>query len=230
MRLSHKAEESFEMKTRDRILEAACRAFAEHGFRETTIAAICRAAEANIAAVNYYFGSKEKLYEAVWEYADGQARANYPTEEPGGNPGEWLRHYIRDLLLMIFDEGPGGWLPRLIRRDIDVEQEGELSKKMRMRYLEPRRRRLENAVSSILDRPPDSFEVRCLTGHIHAVCIFFNIKMRFREHIFGLKQPDRREAEFLIRSIQEFVEGGIKQVRSALKAGRLTEQTQEASK
>ena len=53
------------MKTRDRILESACRAFAERGFRETTISDICRAAQANIAAVNYYFGSKEKLYEAV---------------------------------------------------------------------------------------------------------------------------------------------------------------------
>jgi AcrR family transcriptional regulator len=219
-----------EMKTKERILEAACRAFAERGFRETTIAMISRAAEANIAAVNYYFGSKDKLYEAVWEYADARAKDIYGTDDPGETPREWLRHFIRNLILMIFDEGPGGWIPRLIRRDVDVEMEGELIKKLRIRFLEPRRQRLENAVGSILNRNPTSFAVRCVTSHIYAMCIFLNIKMRFREHIFGAEMPDRREAEFLIQSMQAFVEGGIEQVRSALKSGALTEETLEGRK
>jgi len=219
-----------EMKTKDRILESACRAFAERGFRETTIAAICRAAEANIAAVNYYFGSKEKLYEAVWEYADIQARDIYGIEEPGENPGEWLWEYIRNLILMIFDEGPGGLIPRLIRRDIDADMESELIKKIRVRFLKPRRQQLENAVGGILNRDPASFAVRALTSHIQAGCIFFNIKMRFREHIFGTSSPAPREVEFLIKSMQTFVEGGIEQVRSALKSGRLTEATLEGRK
>ena len=225
MRLNCEARESFEMKTRDRILEAACREFAALGFRETTIAAICRSAGANIASVNYYFGSKEKLYEAVWEYADRRTREIYPAEEPDGNPEEWLRHYIRDLFLMIFDEGPGGWLPRLIRRDVDEEREGELLKKIRIRFLEPRRRRLEAAVGAILNITPDSFAVRSVTGHIQAVGLFFNRKMRFREHIFNRARPDRGEAEFIIRSMQEFVEGGIERVQSALAAGRLNEKS-----
>jgi TetR/AcrR family transcriptional regulator, regulator of cefoperazone and chloramphenicol sensitivity len=229
MRLSHETKESFkmEMKTRDRILDAAGRAFAQRGFRETTIAEICRSADANIAAVNYHFGSKEKLYEAVWEYADLQARDIYGIEEPGDNPGEWLRQYIRNLILMIFDEGPGGLIPRLIRRDIDADLESELIKKIRVRFLKPRRQQLENAVGSILNRDPAGFAVRSLTSHIQAGCIFFNRKLRFREHIFGSSAPDPREVEFLIRSMQAFVEGGIEQVRSSLKSGRLTEATLE---
>jgi len=227
MRLNYEARESFEMKTRDRILESASRAFAERGFRETTISDICRAAQANIAAVNYYFGSKEKLYEAVWEYADVQARDIYGIEEPGANPEEWLRKYIRNLILMIFDDGPGGLITRLIRRDIDADMESELTKIIRLRFLKPRRQQLENVVSRILNRDPASFAVRSLTSHIQAGCIFFNIKMRFREHIFGGPAPDPREAEFLIRSTQAFVEGGIARVRSDLESGRLAEITLE---
>ena len=213
------------MNTRQRILESACRAFAERGFRDTTIAMICQAAEANIAAVNYYFGSKEKLYEAVWEYADARAKEIYGTDDPGETPEEWLRRHCRNLVMMIFDEGPGGWIPRLIRRDIDVDMEGELIKKIRRRFLGPRRKQLETAVGIILHRAPASLAVRCVTSHIHAMCIFLNIKMKFRKHIFGAETPDLREIEFLIRSMQAFIEGGIEQVRSALESGTLTEQT-----
>ena len=211
------------MSTKERILETAGRAFAEHGFKETTIATICREAEANIAAVNYYFGSKDKLYEAVWEYADASAKDIYGFEEPEDNPEEWIRHHIRKIVLMIFDEGPGGLLPRLIRRDIDAALENEFINKMRVRFLDPRRQQLESAVGSILNRAPSNFAVRCVVSHIHAMCIFLNIKIKFRRHIFGAERPAGREVEFLIRSMQTFVEGGIEQVRSALKSGELTE-------
>ena len=53
--------------TRQRILQAACDTFAQKGFRDTTVAKICSAARANVAAVNYYFGSKQGLGYAVVE-------------------------------------------------------------------------------------------------------------------------------------------------------------------
>jgi TetR/AcrR family transcriptional regulator, regulator of cefoperazone and chloramphenicol sensitivity len=52
--------------TRERIAEAAGEIFAERGFDGTTVRDICQLAGANIAAVNYYFGDKHRLYvEAV---------------------------------------------------------------------------------------------------------------------------------------------------------------------
>lgn len=53
----------------DQILEASRELFAENGFRDTTVRMIARRAKVNGAAVNYYFRSKDALYEAVFEEA-----------------------------------------------------------------------------------------------------------------------------------------------------------------
>jgi len=49
-----------------RILNAAIGQFAENGFAATSVRQICDAAGVNVAAVNYYFRSKEQLYHEVF--------------------------------------------------------------------------------------------------------------------------------------------------------------------
>ena len=51
--------------TKQRILDAAEHLFARHGYHATSLRGITTAAAANLAAVNYHFGSKEALLEAV---------------------------------------------------------------------------------------------------------------------------------------------------------------------
>ncbi|BAP13932.1 MAG: TetR family transcriptional regulator [Alcanivorax borkumensis] len=53
--------------TVDRILDAAEVLFAQKGFAETSLRAITSKAGVNLAAVNYHFGSKEALIQAVFE-------------------------------------------------------------------------------------------------------------------------------------------------------------------
>ena len=48
--------------TEQRILEAAAKVFAELGYEHATIREVCARAGANVAAVNYHFESKERLY------------------------------------------------------------------------------------------------------------------------------------------------------------------------
>jgi AcrR family transcriptional regulator len=52
--------------TKERILDAAERLFADRGFAATSTRNITSEAEVNLAAVNYHFGSKEKLIRAVF--------------------------------------------------------------------------------------------------------------------------------------------------------------------
>ncbi len=51
--------------TKQRILDAAEHLFARDGYHATSLRCITQAAKANLAAVNYHFGSKEALLEAV---------------------------------------------------------------------------------------------------------------------------------------------------------------------
>lgn len=51
--------------TKTRILDAAEQLFMEHGFEATSLRSLTSAAGVNLAAVNYHFGSKEVLFQAV---------------------------------------------------------------------------------------------------------------------------------------------------------------------
>src|SRR5271157_3476618 len=54
-------------QTRERLLDAAERLFAEHGLEGVSTRDITTLAEANVGAINYYFGSKEGLVFAVFD-------------------------------------------------------------------------------------------------------------------------------------------------------------------
>lgn len=53
--------------TKQQILNAAKSLFAREGYQATSMRAITRSAGVNLAAVNYHFGSKEALLEAIFE-------------------------------------------------------------------------------------------------------------------------------------------------------------------
>ena len=94
-------------KTRERLLTAASRIFAEQGFQESTIAEICEQAEANIASVNYHFGDKETLYLEAWRYAFNEELNLYPSD--GGvvedaSAEQRLAGRIRSLISRVADE------------------------------------------------------------------------------------------------------------------------------
>ncbi|MDA3616665.1 TetR/AcrR family transcriptional regulator [Polluticaenibacter yanchengensis] len=52
----------------ENILIHAEQLFAEKGFAATSTREICKAANVNISMIAYYFGSKDKLFERIFEY------------------------------------------------------------------------------------------------------------------------------------------------------------------
>jgi len=54
------------LETRTRILDAAEELFMQHGFEGTSMRSLTAKAQVNLAAVNYHFGSKDALIEAVF--------------------------------------------------------------------------------------------------------------------------------------------------------------------
>jgi AcrR family transcriptional regulator len=107
--------------TRDRLLQAAGELFAEKGFEGTTVREICqRAGVANIAAVNYYFRDKERLYiEAVKSACLRQAE-NFPFPDwpPGTPPDVKLRDFIGVLLNRMLGHNSSPWARGLFLREL----------------------------------------------------------------------------------------------------------------
>ncbi len=52
-------------ETADKLRAAATRLFAELGYAGASVRAICKAADANLNAVSYHFGSKQGLYQTI---------------------------------------------------------------------------------------------------------------------------------------------------------------------
>ncbi|MEP7301454.1 MAG: TetR/AcrR family transcriptional regulator [Caldimonas sp.] len=60
---------------RTRIVDAAERAFAEHGYHAVSLRTVMTLAQVNVAAAHYYFGSRENLLQAVLERRAQQINA-----------------------------------------------------------------------------------------------------------------------------------------------------------
>src|SRR5215212_4429448 len=109
-----------EAETRDRLLSAAARLFAERGFGKVTVRDICTAAEANVAAVNYHFSGKSGLYDEVVRTAIRRMQettAAIVAAGEGKKPDQQLTAYIRVFLKRV-TESRDSWIHQLLAREL----------------------------------------------------------------------------------------------------------------
>lgn len=178
-------------ETRRRLLEAAGEIFAEQGFHNATVRDICERAKANIASVNYHFGDKERLYEAVLKYAHGYSVEKYPPllGLAEAAPGEdRLCAYIRSFLLRIFDDGRPAWHGKLMAREI-VDPTGALDVLVEQAF-RPQFERLRTIVRDLLGHDADEEQVRHCAGSIIGQCLFYH----YGRVVFTRLNPEQRYA------------------------------------
>lgn len=87
------------MTKREQILEVAEELIAENGFSGTSVRALAAKAGINVAMISYYFGSKEKLFEALVEYRAGFLRGKFQTlnkevEDPMERINQMIDAYV----------------------------------------------------------------------------------------------------------------------------------------
>ncbi len=108
--------------TKERILAAAERLFAEHGFAETSLREVTRRADVNLAAVNYHFGSKSNLVNEVFrrrldELSHTRLAALQAAEH--AQPGDLdavLAAFVEPALALTLDRSGGSVFVRVIAR------------------------------------------------------------------------------------------------------------------
>ncbi|MBU1003989.1 MAG: CerR family C-terminal domain-containing protein [Proteobacteria bacterium] len=84
------------LSTKERLFKAAIHVFAEKGFEAATVREICTRAKANVAAINYHYGDKEKLYaQVVHEIFQVTREARTPYLGADAPPHDRLKAFIR---------------------------------------------------------------------------------------------------------------------------------------
>jgi AcrR family transcriptional regulator len=110
-----------QLRTRQRILEAAGEVFAASGYRAATVRDIVHRAGANVAAINYHFGDKAGLYAEVLKYAHTCAMTKYPPDmglKASATPRQRLHAFVRSFLFRMLDEGRPAWHGKLMAREM----------------------------------------------------------------------------------------------------------------
>ncbi len=203
--------------TRARILQAAAQVFLEQSFEGATIRAICNRAGANVAAVNYHFGSKEALHAAVLEDVMHTCHLRYPMDEgldPALPPEAMLRRIIFNILRMDFPDDPAlARFSKLVWMEV-VNPRPEFGR-MVDRFMRPIKDTLETVLGAILG-PCDQETLRHSVGAVVGLILFHAQNQEIITRIYPDKtyHPDdvRRLAEF----IYVFSMGGLNAIRESL--------------
>jgi AcrR family transcriptional regulator len=211
-----------DQRTRQELLEAAGRVFAEKGFERATGKEICRLAGANAAAINYHFGGMVGLYAAVVEEAHGRlVTVAMLTEAVAGKTN--ARAKLEALLGLIVGAltGPGAasWAIRIVGRELTAPS--PMLAEFREKNTRERVRIFRSIVSELTGLPEDHPTVARGCVNVMAPCFLLltadrrMIERRFPEIGLGPEGADE-----LVQHMVDYALAGLGAVAKRARAGR----------
>lgn len=189
---------------RQRIIDTSRELFLQKGLKGTTVRDIAAAAGTNVAMVNYYFRSKDQLFEAIFQESFGVLTSRIFTAIDSDLP---FFEMVRNWVYSYFDtlrENPQ--LPIFVLTEIS-RHPGKLEEKIRLKdsyHIYARiaiRIHKEEKKGTIRSLPVSSF----LLGTV-SLCIFPFIFGPLAKQLLGLPKGEYDE---LLREHKEFVAGFI---------------------
>jgi len=203
--------------TRDRLFVAASELFAENGYRNATIADICKAANANIAAVNYYFGDKENLYNEVWRHAFATASSAYPFDgdlPPNPSTEDALYGCASAILHRIFAEDERGIFAKLLY--YEMASPTLALDRIAKEVILPQSQYLVKIIREFMGKAISDDVLQICKHSIVGQCAFFNFSRPLRERVMGKKTMTEEEMEQTARHIARFSLGGLQAIKDSL--------------
>jgi AcrR family transcriptional regulator len=186
---------------RERVLQAAFEVFAEQGFKKTTVRDICCQADVNVASVNYYFGSKQELYEEVCRHscgAAGEAPRVFPIDQkeaPEGKLSSFIHQFMRTVLL----SGTSSLQGKIMAREM-MEPTPAL-KIIVQEIIRPRQEQLMGIISAILRDTGDDALLRRCCFSIVGQCLYY----RFARVVAQELQPNIEFNEKTVAEIAQHI-------------------------
>jgi AcrR family transcriptional regulator len=217
MKLNVPAVADEHARTRQQLLEAAGEVFAERGFRNTTVREICQRAGANIAAVNYHFGDKEKLYAEVFRYSQQKAQERYPLLPATGalSPEKKLGVFVHSLLRRVFDKDESSWHSQLMLREM-IEPTAALDLVVAEK-IRPMSEQLRGLVAEILGCRVTEERVRLCGFSVVSQCVFYCHCESVIQRLDPGQAFDKDSLERLAGHITAFSLAGMKPFRMSKK-------------
>lgn len=167
-------------RTREKLLTAAGDVFVEKGFRDATVAEICARAGANIAAVNYYFGGKEALYQETWRHCLAESLRTHPQDggvHPDAPPEERLRGRMQALMRRIADPATKDFFIS----QMEIANPTGLLEEVMMRELIPMCEKTLAVVRELLGADADERQAAFCEACIISMCVHPMIMRRLRQ-------------------------------------------------
>lgn len=204
------------VQTRQQLLEVAGRLFAEHGYARTTSKEICEVAGANIAAVNYHFGSKDGLYAAVLEEAHARlVSIELVTTATQGDadPGEKLRVLLTQVVSHITRRGEDTWALRVLSRELMAPT--QMMGRLISSQVQPKLKLVAGMIAGTLGVPASHPAVsRCMVSIIGPCGFLLITNPDWQKQVFPSLTLD---PQALVEHMVTFALGGLKAVAASVK-------------
>ena len=199
--------------TRQRLVDAAATLFANKGFEHVTVREICKASNANVAAVNYHFGDKAGLYRAVVMRAIELMRETNELSQRAGDglsPDDQIRGFVRVFVSRLAGEGPTAWIHKLMARE--MERPTDVLELVMQQVLKPRIDYLSGVIGAIMGLPADDARVTRCASSLQVQCL---VAARPIPKPILKSFPIQSDVETMINHIVEFSLGGMREVAAA---------------
>jgi AcrR family transcriptional regulator len=197
-------------ETRTRILDAAEELFMQHGFEGTSMRLLTAKAGVNLAAVNYHFGSKDALIEAVFRRRlDPMNIERIAALERLENPAaeDIIRAFVGPSLRLIEDaKGGGRNFIRLLGRT--YTEPAKAIRALIGQMYAPAMQRYKGALERALPQmPPDELVWRM---HFMFGTLAYTLAATDTvQLIAGCKPEDRHDARLLEDRLTAFLAAGL---------------------
>lgn len=205
--------------TRQNILDSACIVFSEKGYHRTTIDEICKAAGANIALVNYYFGDKASLYDAVWKQSFDCTQNTFPLDSGSNDlttPQERLHTAIHAMLKRVFASDDAGIFSKLMVQEMACPTL-KLSDIVD-RAVRPQSEHICNILRELIgaDDVDQRIVKQCMISII-GQCIIFSFNRPLRTHLLGKDDFKNEDVDQLAAHITRFSLAGLEATKADMK-------------
>lgn len=209
------------MGTETKVLLSACEVFASRGYRSATTAEIAQGANANIAAISYYFRGKKNLYSAVWaELYSAEQSSRQAALSSASDASERLLALIRYNIYSVIGDDSSNLFTKIVHREL--ASPSPLHFELYKKYLEPMQKNFLTIIADYLQPENDPEKLRacslCIHGPIYDLLSFRfkwdeNKEKRENYPLFKSQENFIEEPEKLIENIQAFIMGGLKAIR-----------------